>query len=230
MRTPRRDAWLWVTSLLVCWAPAVFAMPDFPAPPWAKVEWVTDQSTFNGMQMKARRFESAKPMEEVLDFYRQKWRQPVKPGLPGYLEDEFNGWRVLSRIKNGYLLTVQVQPDAFGKSWGYLGVSDLPKLEKIPELGKGVPKMRGSEVLNDILNKDPGKKGRTLVMSNGFSLQSNASFYRNHFTEGGWDSLFDQRSHDGKYQVMVYRNGNKEANIVLSRDGGKTNIVFNTVK
>ena len=57
-----------------------------------------------------------------------------------------------------YLLTVQAQGDGPFLSKGYLAIADLKGLKKIPEPGRGVPKMKGSQVIDDLTSYDPGKK------------------------------------------------------------------------
>ena len=196
---------------------SVFAAPNFPPPPDSTIGRPGDNMIVNGVPMDIRQFISRRSVEEVLEFYRNFWPKGTKK-KPGYTEtDALEPWNIITRVEDGYLMTVQVTADGDHGSSGLLGMSKIPDPENLPKLGKGFPKMRGSYVINDIQSKDIGKQGRTLQLSNQFSVEHNANFYRNHYTNLGWGIDLDQTVSGGDTQSMRFSSGNKNVNIVIHR-------------
>lgn len=202
------------------------AAPDFPPPPDAQVEWVAGNMRMNGIAMRVRRFEADRSDDDVLKFYRRQWRRG-QDERPGYREALAPPWRLITRLEDDYLLTVQVQPRDRHRSWGYLGVSKLQAKKKPSQLGGRFPKMQGSAVINEVVSHDPGKRARTLVITNEFSIQSNANFYRNYFDDQGWLARMDRDVGSG--YVLAYTQSNGEVNIVISKSKGFTTVVVNDV-
>lgn len=210
---------------------AVQAKPRFPPPPDSTVTLIGDSMVVNGIAMDIRIFGSRSTPEEVLDFYRDYWPDGTED-QPGYTEtNAMPPWRIITRVENGYLMTVQVQQaQKSDGSTGYLGMSRMPDLdEDAPVLGKGFPKMRGSYVANDIRSKDLAKKGRTIVLMNRASVRTNANFYRDHFLNLGWASEMDKEISGGNVHTLRFRNGNKNVSIVINR-GDKTVVTAQITK
>jgi len=209
-------------TLLPC---AVRAGMDFPPPPDAKTEWVAQDMELNNIAMKIRRFESDHSVQQVLGFYRERWRAGGDYG-GGFAEtDAMEPWIILSRVENQRLYTVQVQSHGARGSWGYLGESDLPALAGKTRTQSRFPAMSNSTVLNDIVNRDTGSRGRTLLLSNGYSVESNASFYRSHFRRQGWTADMDQTVETGRRHVLAFRNGPDTVNLVITDAGDRTNVI-----
>jgi hypothetical protein len=165
----------------------------------------------------------------VLNFYRGKWKGE-------FVENELLPWQMIGTKRDGKFYNVQVQASSATKSWGYLGVSDLPRvLEKGGKLGsnakKFFPMMNGSRVVNDLEHRDPGKNARTLWINNDFSVASNADYYRNFYVQQGWTKLVDQSADASSNHVLVFQQGDKTVNMTIDKsDEGSTNIVVNDVK
>ena len=170
---------------LVFFSGQVFSAPKFPPPPDSKIGRIGDDMIVNGVPMDIRQFTSKKSVEDVLQFYRDFWPQGTEKE-PGYTEtDALTPWRIITRVENGYLMTIQVTEEGDRGSSGLLGMSRLPDPENLPKIGKGFPKLNGSYVANDIQSRDIGKEGRTLQISNRYSVERNANFYRSHFEGQG---------------------------------------------
>ena len=210
----------------------VAAAPDFPPPPQAMVEWVGKNMVVNGIKSAVRSFHTNKSIEKVVEFYRKEWKRPVAKGLPGFVETiDSAPWYIISRIEDGYLLTVQVQVkknDESG-SWGYLSMSPLPGKNSISEIGKGTPKMSGSNVLSEVKSKDPGKKATTLIISNDHSVSSNVAFYRNHYQAKGWTAETDRDLSQGKSHTLVFKTRRNRITMMFMKDKNSTKIVINSV-
>lgn len=219
----------WPLYLLLIVPLVAMAGKGFDAPPKAKVEWVTPDAKVEGMALKVRRFEVSKmTMDEVLEFYRDEWKDE-------FAEVEMPPWQMIGTKQGKEYWNVQVQPAVNGGAWGYLGVSDLPELlEKGKALGggqgKGFPKMAGSTVVNDNSYKDIGKKSRTLLLQNKFSVKSNVSYYRNHYGNSGWNIVVDRPAKISGGHVLYLSKGSESLGLTFSQNEGKTSVVANKVK
>lgn len=206
----------------------IWAGKNFIAPPKAKVEWVAPDAKTEGMQLEIRKFTVLNmSMDDVLAFYREEWKDE-------FAEIEMPPWNMIGTKQDKEYWNVQVQARAGGGSWGYLGISDLPEiLEKGRKLGgrkgKGFPQMAGSTVVNDNKYKDIGKKSRTVLLQNKFSVASNVSYYRNHYVNNGWHTVMDRSSQLNGGHVLYLSKGSESLGITFSRNDGKTSVVANEV-
>lgn len=208
--------------------------PDFPAPPKAAVEWVGQNVQVNGIKQAIRAFHTDESIEDVVSFYRKEWKRPIEKDKPGYIESIAGyPWYVISRIEDGYLMTVQVQVkknDPNG-SWGYLSMSVLPgNTDKTPEFAKTIPKIPGSIVMNELKSDDPGKKATTVIMSNTHSVRNNADFYRGHYLNKGWTMETDKRLGSEEAHSLVFKTRRNRVTIMLLEDKEYTRVVVNSVK
>lgn len=203
---------------------------DFPAPPRAQVEWVSSNMVYNNRTMQVRTFKSRLPAERVLEYYRNLWQDGFK-GRPGYTEtDTMQPWRIISRITDDHLLTVQVMSMG-NDSKGYLSASPLGEIfDEGEPLGQDFPMMQGSKVINDIKTPDAGRDGRTLFLSNDFSVNGNANYYRDHYDLRGWKIDMDQAPSTGDQHVLAFSKGRKKINIVITRKQDRSFVVANSVE
>ncbi len=204
--------------------------PEFPAPPRAQVQWVSSNMVYNGRTMQVRRFNSRLPAGRVLEYYRNLWRDGFKD-RPGFIEsDAMVPWRMISRITDDYLLTVQVMAEG-NDSTGFLAASALDEVfQNVDDLGDGFPMMRGSKVVNDIQTPDMGKDGRTLFLSNEFSVNGNANYYRDHYDLRGWRVDMDKSPSRGDQHVLAFSKGRQKVNIVITRNQDLTFVVANSIE
>ena len=207
--------------------------PDFPPPPDASVEWVGQNIELNGIKSSIRAFHTKNSIEKVVSFYRKEWKRPIEKGKPGYMETIASApWYIISRIEDGYLLTVQVQINEKdpSSSWGYLSRSPLPSnSKKAPELGKSIPTIPGSIVMTEMKSDDPGKKAKTVVISNTHSVRNNADFYRSHYQNKGWSMETDQNLGRDNGHSLVFKTRRDRVTIMLLKDKDFTRIVVNSV-
>jgi hypothetical protein len=192
--------------------------PKFPPPDDATVAVVNGNMRVNGISSNVRQFNTKDSLEDVVDFYREQWRDDGSD-QPGYTVTNINPpWTVVSRIEDEYLMTVQVQPTNDGGSWGFLALSRLPDRGRSPKLGEDFPSMQGSQTLNEVVSKDPGQTGRTMLLGNKYDLQTNVAFYRNRFGAAGWAFDMD-KSIGGVIHVLALRKGRKRLNMVITETG-----------
>jgi len=221
-----------LVCLLLLPAVAAARYPRFPAPPDASIQKMADEMQALGGALDVRRFESGDTIEEVSNFYKQRWKRGPD-GDVGYRESLTEKWYVISRMERGYLLAVQIQPNASGGSWGYLSISELPALLE-DRAGRSprstpFPSMAGSVVLDDMHSDDPGKSGRVVSLANEFSLGGNVTFYRDHYRALGWKADMDLPVESG--HSLTYSTRGRTVRIVIqATEQGGAVIVANEVE
>jgi hypothetical protein len=123
---------------------------------------------------------------------------------------------------------VQAQKNGPFSIRGYLAIGDLKGAGEKNRIIRDTPMMQGSRVINHSTSIDPGRKGRTLLLANSFSIAGNSEYYRNHYRERGWAKLVDMESEQAR--VLTFKKHSREAHLVIQHLGGETRIVMNTVE
>jgi len=188
---------------------------------------ISSSTTALGMQLSIRRFEVDMPVERVLAYYRDLWKD-------GFAETQMKPWKMIGRRNDGEYHNVQVRKTDSGKAWGYLSISDLParlddKKYSI-QMGKIFPMMNGSTLLDDQLSNDIGKEGRLLLIQNDFSPRSNANFYRKHYQRQGWELLMNETTRPRQRgYALFFRKEHKTVVVTINDMQGKTLVVANPV-
>ncbi len=203
--------------------------PEIPVPKNAQVSLVGQNMTVGGKTMTVRQFYSRDKLAKVKEFYYRRWAKGEQRDMPGYLEThDMPPWHIISRLEEGYLLTVQIQA-AGGGTRGYLGTSKL--IQEAPKLSNydSVPRMAGSEIVHDMQTRDVGQSGETLMLSNKHSLSSNTNYYKNYYLQRGWRTDLDQAIPASNMHILAFTNGQEKINIVLTGDNNNTKIVVNKV-
>lgn len=219
---------LWLAAFFPCSATQVCAArEEFPAPKWLDRVEVAEKMVINGLPSTVHSFKADKSIEELLDFYRQRWNDGP-PGRPGYREASIPPWHIISRLDGRNLYTVQVQTNDASGLQGYLAIGDLEGLPKKGKNSSKVPRMDDSKVINDVISFDPGKKGRTLLLVNRYSVASNSAFYRNYYLDAGWGKLVDTDSEEA--HLLVFKKYDQEAHLVINHLNGSTQVVMNIVE
>ena len=207
-----------------------FAAPDFPPPPGAKVTWVGKDMVWNGIPMNVRKFTTNKKRNKVIDFYKQKWAEPVEEGAPGFIEQKMpDGW-MISRLKDDYLMSVYIKSSALENAWGYLGKSNLANGKAGTSYGPKFPKMNGSVVVNEVKHNDPYRDARTVMLRNPFSVSSNVEYYRSHYAGRGWNIGVDKEISNGKLHTITATKRGAEVSVVIAKTNSGSQVVANIVE
>lgn len=206
---------VFLCSLFTLWSHLAFAeWPEFPVPNKAKVIIVGEEMAVNGLPTRIWEISSAQSPKEILSYYRQKWKSPVVPDGPGFIEEEAGGWQVISRSEDPYLYTVQVVESSMGSSKGFLAVSR--PMELVGYQADGFAKPAGSEILSDVVSDDAGKRGRVIQFKNSQSIEANYNFYRNRYLADGWAELSELPA-DRNKALLLMNKGSGEISIVFNR-------------
>jgi hypothetical protein len=221
---------LWIALTLFA-MPAVNAakMPEIPMPEDARVTRMGESMRVNGNDVIIRTFTSKESAQDVVDFYREEWGES-RNAEPGYTINNLKKpWTLISRIENEYLITVQVRADSDDASFATVAISRLSDRSRAPKLGEGFPTMGGSDVLNEVVSKDLGQSGRTMMLGNKHDMATNVDFYREQYGAGGWAFDLD-RDVGGMMHVLALRKARQRVNMVISKStNGGTVIVVNEV-
>jgi len=161
----------------------------------------------------------------VLIFYRDLWGEEI-------VEMEYASWKLITHKEDELLYTVQVKKSATGGSSGLLGVSDIAeslKVENRQMLAKNFPKLHGSQVINEMKMDDPGKQGQTVYLTNKLSIASNVHYYKDYYRNENWSLIVDKAIGFSAPHTLIFGKGKDRINMVISRQGSKTNVVANLV-
>lgn len=204
--------------------------PDFPAPDGARVSSVAENMTVQGRNMAVRSFLTDDSVEEVVEFYKALWAEPPTPKAPGYAYEPevLAPWHLVTRVEDGYVLTVQVQKRAPSGAFGYLALGRLPDPGDGPVRLPEPPMMDGSQVLSNVRTDDPGKNAQTSMVANEYSLASNLNFYRNRYA--GWRKDIDQAMGHDSMHALSFRKGREQVIITIKSGRDGSHIVVNSIR
>ena len=230
LRRVKITAWL-VAPLILMLGNSLFvqAQPKFPEPPSSTVTWVGKDVVWNGIPMQVRKFTTSRSRQKIRDFYKKVWKRPVAKGKPGFIEDMIPDAWLISRLEDGYLMTVQIKKSGLG-TWGYLGVTNLEEMNNGPKLAKRFPKMSGSEIMNEVAHNDPYRKATTVMLANNYSVSSNVEFYRSHYRSAGWNVVMDQSDSGGSTHTFIMNKHGSEVSLTVVRTNLGSQIVANIVE
>ncbi len=205
---------LTLLCLLLLLAAPCRAWVGVEAPPAATLEWVAEDMVHNGVPMRIQFFRSKAAPGEVLADYRRRWSDGARRQ---YVENRIGPWKVISHAVGEFFISVQVRPAA-GGSEGYLAQRPLA-LKTRSVLGLGVALPPGSEVVNDILDRDARRPSRTLLAFNSLSVDDNAAFFRENYPRNGWSLASDAKGRNGGRQMLLQRPGEELSLALVSRAG-----------
>ena len=196
------------------------------APDAARLVMAAPDISLNGVPMEVRELYWSQPPAALLDYYRALW----KGNRASYYEKATPEWQVISTVRDRCIYSVQVKPQGTG-SYALLGVTHLLERGATTHPGRGFPMLPGSKIVNDIVQRDSGKGGRTLLLVNDSSLQANLAFYRSEYASQGWQTVVDRAvpAQGGPMNVLVVQRGPQQASLTLAQRGGGVTVVANVV-
>lgn len=217
-----------LAAVLLCLAAEMASAGDWPViatPKGSRLSVVSENMAFNGVPMKMWEMVASSKHEEVLSFYRNEWKRPAIKGAPGFTEYELGEWKVISRLDEDYLITVQVMDEPPGRSVALIAMSTLPVAEDLPVPGRGFPTLGDSTILNDIVAKDGSKESRTILAKNNRPVVENIDFYRRTFRRKGWIELTGNEEPHKNAGALIFDKKNRELNLTVTKADTGTSIV-----
>ena len=207
---------------------ADFSWPTFHHAPGMEIDWTADRMIYNGMPMKVENFKCECSSEELLEYYRKRWEKEKKK----VVENTLGQFQQIAFADRKYFHAVMVKADSLNADHtvGRITISELPNIkQKHYVLGDGVPKAGDSRIVNDVQDAMPGKRSRTVLMSNNRTVQENTDYYRNYYRSKGWKSYLRPLNEKFGMQAISYSHENKDVNIVIHERNGESHILFNEV-
>lgn len=194
-----------------------------------RAETVASGMAYNGTEQNISKIESNASRDEVIKAYVIKWRSTHAEPLEAKVVRSGN-WEIVSKIIGTCLHTVQLDKRSYSAS-GYVSSREIDVDGRLATAvpGKSVPKLYGSRVLSDIFHNDPGKKARTLMIANNFSVDANAEFYIRNFGGDGWKILNDHhvpiQKREQAARAITFGKAHEQHIIVIAESKTGSNVV-----
>lgn len=197
--------------------------PELPAPPKAKVEWVSDDMRLNGVPMRIQRFESEASKEEVVAYYAAYWQTSQSPAQPGKTSASVTPKgpdTLVARVTGPFYSMVKVR-SAGGGSEGTISTSLLGGTEPTLDTA-GVPAPASAKAANVVEAIDNGKRNKQVLFLSRDSMTSVAAWYANALRASGWTLLQENAApaSEGKPAglVRMYSRKSQQLDVALGQD------------
>ena len=211
--------------------------PEFPEPPKAKVEWVSNDMRVNGLPMKVLHFNSQVAKAEIVAYYQAHWDIADKSlGLPanskikGAVVTQVGKDTVIGKVHGPFYMSVKVKDQGLSGSQGTLTTSMI--LGVAAEINpKGVPAPNDAKAISVVESADFGKQSKQVLFVSRNSIASIKSFYQQSLPASGW-KLLDLHG-DGRPQngvsgfVMTFVKSKQQLDIIIGHDAQKGATVIN---
>ena len=193
--------------------------PAIPSPSGARIFWIAEYIEQNTIPMQIRGIESGESMEAVSRYY-EKWLADKV----GYGVSTVGPMRVLGARLGVYQVTVQLRARPEGTVGRLVAAviydeagSERSIEDRMQRIGKGFPRPAGSQVVSDTLSFDEGQRNRTIVVTNGVSVETNALYLREQMIRLGWSLLQDRTVEGGLRSALVFRRNSEEMVVTISK-------------
>jgi len=194
-------------------------------PDGAKVVIVADDMEFNGIPMAVWELRWKETPEKLRAYYRKDWESRSDK----VYESEAGIWKIIATSEGGCFYTVQTRAVSDG-SHALIGVTRKPTSARAAN-GSGYPMLSGSKVLNDLRHKDGARNARTLLLTNSFSPDANAGYYRSALGNSGWQTILDRSvfTEKGPAKVLVWKRDIEETSMTITQNTTGSTVVVNIV-
>jgi len=200
-----------------------------PVPESATTETVAINIVQNGHQLSIASLNTEMPIDSVLQFYREQWKEPFSEDVPGFVENTAGDWSIISRPQEGWNQVVQIRPAGGGASSGVEGRISVLELEPVSDALPEIAMPGNASLVSSTGADDFGHQSSTYVIHSDSGMNTVSRFYRNHFDNDGWSRVSDQNMNNA--QVMLLQRSGERVELVVSRmpDGRGSLVVINKV-
>ena len=235
---------LWLFTLCILMCDTLFAQasytkgstpwPDIPAPPKAKVQWVSDDMRMNGVPMRIQTFESEASKEEIVAYYTAHWNvtnpPTAKPNEPMAAVTNKGADTMVTRLHGPFYSMVKVKSAGLGRSEGTISTSQMLGVE--PKLDtSGVPAPQNAKPASVVEAIDNGKRNKQILFTSKDSLDSVADYYQTHLRSTGWSLLQEQiaKPTDGSPPAIVrmYARNQQQLDVAIGVDAPNRLTIIN---
>ena len=199
-----------------------FDLSDVRTPAGTETYWVGENIQHNGVAMDVKLLKSQRPVDEVMNFYRDLWGADGAQG-EGYVEQTVGDYQIISRIEGNHNIVVQLKRDGTGYTEGYLSAIDITTLDKADDRDD-FPSLPNTTLVSKTVSNDSGKEGVTRVLMNSHSVFSNVEFYKSQLESGGWKQTYSRTKGDTVF--TFYNRSNMSMELAISRQPGKDTVIF----
>jgi len=205
--------------------PAAAACRSLSYPDGAQVAIVADDMEFNGIPMAVWELHWSGTPERLRAFFRLDWEGRGDK----VVETEAGLWKTVGTWEGGCFYTVQTRAVS-GGSHALIGVTRKSS-STVTKAGSNFPMLSGSKVMNDLRHKDGVRNARTLLLSNRFSIEANAGYYRSALGDSGWQATVDRvvATAAGPTRVLSWKRDLEETSMTISQGASGTAVVINIV-
>ena len=165
-------------------ARATSRLPEIPAPPQARVEWIAQSMRMNGLPMTLQRFESSQPVEAMFAHYA-RWWSTTDAGAHGVSRMLQRGeWKILALTSPELHITIGAKQRG-GGSEGNVAVSRNPSSIE-PSTSTSFPHPRTTRVVNLQEYEDARASAEHISFMSARSVSMEAHKFRELLTDRGW--------------------------------------------
>ncbi len=194
-------------------------LQDIPLPKTVVSRSVALNVIQHGHRMSMATLQYSGAIEPVLDYVRSEWATG-EDELPGFLEEEADGWFIISHIDDGWNHVVQLR----STRQGIEGYASVMELEPVKDWSYKPAMPRNGVLVSSMAGTEFGKPTQTDVMFSSSRQGEVAGFYRSHFEREGWAIVADNDI-QGSTTLLLHRPGQQAEVVVTPVQNGSVAVV-----
>lgn len=195
-------------------------LQSIPLPPSARIELISNNIQQNGGLLKISKFYADDSLQDVLSFYKSLWYREGE--IPGYLENRFESWSLISQLDDEHSVVFQLQSNNENKTEGYLSIATLNQNRRLVE--SEFPLQDGAETFSRSTSNSDGKNVETHIMLSPQAVSDTVTFYKVKMFNLGW-SLVRASSLNGT-EVLVFNDGIEHCELAISRLNNASTVIY----
>lgn len=181
---------------------------------------VGEQITQNGLPMRVQVFMTKQSSSELATWFRASFGRR-------HVENKLGAATVFGRADGDFYISVQLTPILNGTR-GIVAVSRIKTMAEASARKEPRSDAPGdSKVLSDTRSDDGSKTARHLIYTNLHTQEVNRELVSSFLKEKGYKLEREVKLEDKPGQTLFFRDGDREAIAVITRQGDKTAVVVN---
>lgn len=218
-----RYLWLFVVlcfPLNAFSASAARMLDELVTPEGVTLELVVGNMVVNGKSVAVATLESTTSVESIIQFYRERWTAQERWALPGngdkpaFIESSVPGWKLISRLVNGYNVVVQLSSQDENSAKGLVSIARLEN--RVTAVEHGV--FGNLDMLSSNVSTDGVDVSSMRVYGSNSSASRTRDRYRALLLRKGWHLVADTSVADGLVTQLGRDNARLELTFIDSED------------
>ncbi|MFK7860457.1 MAG: hypothetical protein AB8B64_16680 [Granulosicoccus sp.] len=194
-------------------------------PEGASVQMVTSGSVHNGTPIAIATFDSTDSIDSILDFYRHYWAASEAHAQVGFVESELPDWLLISQVRDGYNVVVQLNTQELQGASGFISVMAVNARELVEEHGE----FSELKTLSSHRSVDGVDTSLMRVYASSLSVAQTHLRYRQKLIRAGWQMLSDDDIDGARVMVLSRKQSRLELSIVESRHYGSVLVAHEVI-